>query len=161
MVFQLAERHYRVPGLAAALEAAAPRRNMRPKEIELVALLEAGEIDYAWFYESMALAAGLPYVTLPSAIDLSTLADSSSYAAARVRVQGAAAGDTIELRGAPILYAFSIPKDAPHPELAERFAAFLAGEGGRRALQGAYLPTLPAVEPVGSGVPPAISTPSR
>jgi molybdate/tungstate transport system substrate-binding protein len=159
MVFQLAERHYGVPGLLDALEAAASKRNMRPKEIELVALLEAGEIDYAWFYESMALAAGLPYVTLPSAIDLSTASDSANYATARVRVHGAAAGDTIELRGAPIRYAFSIPLGAPHPELAARFAVFLASEQGRRALQSAYLPTLPAIEPVGSGVPEPLLTP--
>jgi molybdate/tungstate transport system substrate-binding protein len=158
MVFQLAERHYAKPGLAAALEAAASRRNMRPKEIELVALLEAGELDYAWFYESMARAAGLPYVTLPSAIDLSTTADSASYARALVRVQGATPGETIELRGAPIRYAFSIPIDAPHPALAARFAAFLAGADGRRALEGAYLPTLPAIELVGTDVPPQLNS---
>ena len=156
MVFQLAERHYNVPGLAAALEHAAPPRNMRPKEIELVALLEAGELDYAWFYESMARAAGLPYVTLPPSVDLSSTADSASYAQARVRVQGAAPGDTIELHGAPIRYAFSIPLQAPHRAVAERFAAFLSAADGRRALESAFLPTLPEIEPVGQGIPPAI-----
>ena len=62
MVFQLAERHYGSPGLAAALERAANPRNMRPKEIELVALLESGDLDYAWFYESMARASGVKHV---------------------------------------------------------------------------------------------------
>lgn len=158
MVFQLAERYYPVPGLAARLEAVAGKRNMRPKEIELVALLEAGELDYAWFYESMARAAGLPYVTLPSAIDLSTTSDSASYSQAMVRVQGATAGDTIQLRGAPIRYAFSIPIAAPHPDLATRFAAFLASADGRRALEGAYLPTLPAIELVGTDIPPLLNS---
>ena len=160
MVFQLAERQYGVPGLAAALERAAPKTNMRPKEIELVALLEAGELDYAWFYESMARAAGLRYVTLPSAIDLSTLTDSANYARAVVRVQGTTPSDTLELHGAPIRYAFSIPASAPHPGVAVRFAAFLVSASGRRALEGAFLPTLPA-ETVGMGIPAEVTAALR
>lgn len=139
MVWQLAEQHYRQPGLAAALEAAAPPRNMRPKEIELVALLEAHELDYAWFYESMARATGLPYVRLPTAIDLSSVADSAGYARAVVRVLGRAPGDTITLRGAPIRYAYAIPTGAPHPALGRQFAEFLASDSGRRAMQSEYL----------------------
>jgi molybdate/tungstate transport system substrate-binding protein len=156
MVFQLAERQYGVPGLAAALERAAPTTNMRPKEVELVALLEAGELDYAWFYESMARAAGLPYVTLPSAIDLSSIDDSANYARVAVRVQGRTPNDSLELRGAPIRYAFSIPTAAPHPDVAARFAVFLVSAPGRRALEGAFLPTLPVAEPVGEKIPPAV-----
>jgi molybdate/tungstate transport system substrate-binding protein len=153
MVFQLAEEHYHRPGIAGALERSASPRNMRPKEIELVALLEAGELDYAWFYESMARAAGLRYVKLPSAIDLSSQSDSASYARAVVRVQGASAGDTIAIRGAPIRYAFSIPSAAPHPELARRFAAFLVSSAGRARLESAFLPTLGVAEAVGKAIP--------
>jgi molybdate/tungstate transport system substrate-binding protein len=153
MVFALAEKYYGVPGLERALEASAPPRNMRPKEIELVALVEAGELDYAWFYESMARASGLRYVTLPAAIDLSNEADSASYARAVVRVQGATPRDTLELHGAPIRYAFSIPIQAPHATLARRFSSFLVSAEGRRALESAYLPTLPSPEAVGTGVP--------
>jgi molybdate/tungstate transport system substrate-binding protein len=146
MVWQLAERHYGVAGLATALEAASPPRNMRPKEIELVALLEARELDYAWFYESMARATDLPYVRLPDAIDLGTTSDSASYSHAVVRVLGRQPGDTITLRGAPIRYAFSVPSRAPHPALGRRFAAYLLSPAGRRALASEYLETLP--EPV-------------
>lgn len=139
MVWQLAERHYEQPGLAAALEAATPPRNMRPKEIELVALLEAHELDYAWFYESMARAAGLPYVRLPQAIDLSSVDDTASYARAVVRVPGRTPGDTITLRGAPIRYAYAVPLEAPHPDLGRQFAAFLTSDAGKRALASEYL----------------------
>src|SRR5690606_28435468 len=97
MLFQLAERHYNAPGLAAAMESAAPERNMRPKEIELVALLEGGELDYAWFYESMARATGLPYVQVPDEIDLSSAEHAAAYAGAIVRVLGSAPGDTITI----------------------------------------------------------------
>ena len=52
MVFQLAEKHYEVPGLAAGLQA--KDKHIRPKETDLLALLEAGEIDYVFIYRSVA-----------------------------------------------------------------------------------------------------------
>jgi molybdate/tungstate transport system substrate-binding protein len=155
MVFQLAERFYASPGLAASLEQAAPPRNMRPKEIELVALLESGDLDYAWFYESMARASGVKHVRLPAAIDLSSADERETYAAATVKVIGATARDTITMQGAPIRYAFSIPLHATHAALGERFAEFLLGDG-RKALEGQFLATLPAPDAVGSRVPEVV-----
>lgn len=155
MVFQLAERLYGSAGLAAALEKAAPPRNMRPKEIELVALLESGDLDYAWFYESMARASGVRHVRLPAAIDLSSTEDAATYATASVRVIGASARDTVSMKGAPIRYAFSIPVKASHPAVGERFATFLLKDG-RKALEGAFLSTLPDPDAVGTSVPEAI-----
>lgn len=153
MVFQLAERLHGPPGLAASLERAADARNMRPKEIELVALLESGDLDYAWFYESMARASGMRHVRLPSAIDLSSTEERETYAHAAVRVIGASASDTVTMRGAPIRYAFSIPVRASHAALAERFATFLLSAEGRRALESEFLPTLDNPDAVGTGVP--------
>jgi len=157
MVFQLAERRYNTPGLASLLEQAASPRNMRPKEIELVALLESGDLDYAWFYESMARASGIRHVRLPAAIDLSSADQRVSYALASVRVIGASAHDTVTMHGAPIRYAFSIPLNASHRELAERFAAFLLSDG-RKALEGAFLSTLPDPDAVGTGVPQLVQS---
>lgn len=152
IVFQLAERLYRQPGLAGRLEAAAHPRNMRAKEIELVALLESGDIDYAFFYESMARASGVPYVTLPPEIDLGSAVYRESYLGAAVRVIGSSARDTVTMQGAPIRYAFSIPIGAPRPDLAERFAAFLLG-AGTRALESEFLMTLAEPDAIGTGVP--------
>ena len=160
MVFQLAERHYGVPGLAAALERAAAPRNIRPKEIELVALLESGDLDYAWFYESMARVSGMKHLQLPSPIDLSSTNQREAYAQASVRVIGGAAHDTVTMKGAPIRYAFSVPLKASHPELGQRFAAFLLTDG-RSALQGEFLSVLPDPDAVGSGVPDAVQAALR
>lgn len=156
MVFQLAERRYGSPGLAAQLEQAAHPRNMRPKEIELVALLESGDLDYAWFYESMARASGMRYVQLPSAVDLGTTDQRASYALASVRVIGGSVGDTVTMRGAPIRYAFSVPLKASHPALAERFAEFLLSDAGRRALRAEFLSALDAPDAVGENVPETV-----
>jgi len=135
LVWQLAERHYAEPGLAARLEAASPPRNVRPKEADLIGLLQAGEFDYIWSYESIARAIGLRYVQLPKAIDLSPPDSAGSYARAQITVRGARAGDSVTFRGAPIVYAFGVPSAAPHPQLAARFAAFLLTEDARAILR--------------------------
>lgn len=150
MLFQLAERHRREPGLAARLLATAPRRHVRPKEVELTGLLQAGELDYIWTYESVAQAAGLKYLTLPGRIDLGTPADSAFYAEAIVRVAGRAPGDTIELRGQPIVYALSVPTAAPHPRIAERAARFLVSADGARLMRSAQLDVIQPAVIVGS-----------
>jgi molybdate/tungstate transport system substrate-binding protein len=161
MVFQLAERAYGQPGLSSALERSADRRNMRPKEIDLVALLESGDLDYAWFYESMARASGIRHVQLPASVDLSGVEYRDSYARATVRVIGSTATDTVVMRGAPIRYAFSVPLRAAHSALGERFAAYLLSPDGRRVLGGQFLATLPAPDAVGTGVPALIQSALR
>jgi molybdate/tungstate transport system substrate-binding protein len=153
LVLQLAERHYAEPGLAGRLLERMPARNVRPKEADLVGLLQAGETDYIWSYESIAQAAGLRYVVLPSRIDLGSAADSAFYSAATVRVAGRTPRDSIEFRGEPIVYAFSIPRGAPHPDLAIRAAAFLLSEHGRRVMRDARLEPLDAPAIVGAGAP--------
>ena len=158
MVFQLAERLYGRTGLAAALERAADRRNMRPKEIDLVALLESGDLDYAWFYEWMARASDVRHVQLPASIDLSSVEHQDSYAQATVRVVGSTASDTVVMRGAPIRYAFSVPLHAAHSALAERFAVYLLSTDGKRVLEGQFLATLPAPGAIGTGVPPTLTS---
>lgn len=156
LTLQLAERFYAEPGLAARLLAAAGERNVRPKEADLVGLLQAGELDYIWSYESIARATGLRYLSLPHQIDLGTPGDSAYYASAAVRVRGRTPRDTIEFRGRPIVYAFSVPRAAPHPELAERFAAFLLSAEGKAALRGARLDALEQPIVVGVGVPAGV-----
>ena len=86
MVTQLAERHYRQPGLAARLLAAMPPRYVRPKEADLVALVQAGELDYAWTYRNIAVATGLRSVALPPEVDLSDPRLEATYRQATVRV---------------------------------------------------------------------------
>jgi len=158
LVWQLAERHYKEPGLAARMLTTAPQRNVRPKEADLVGLLEAGEFDYVWSYESIAKGVGLRYLVLPEAIDLSSPGDSAAYAFASVRVAGKTPRDSITMRGQPIVYAFTVPTRAPHPRLAEKFAAYLASADGKRVLRGAQLDVLDQYTVVGTGAPAALAT---
>jgi molybdate/tungstate transport system substrate-binding protein len=117
-----------------------------------VGLLQAGEFDYIWSYESMARNLGLKFVRLPDAIDLSSPSDSALYAAASVRVRGKGA-DSAEFRGRPIVYALSIPLAAPHRDVAEAFVRYLLSPDGRRVLRAESLDVLDAPMVVGAGAP--------
>jgi len=134
MVLQLEERRSGSAGLAAKLLAAMPERYLRPKEADLVALLQAGELDYAWSYRSIAQGAGLKWVDLPAEVDLSDPARAALYATASVRIPAGGAGDSVTIGGAPILYALSIPEGAPDPQAARAFVQWLFGPDGRKIL---------------------------
>src|ERR1051326_1449014 len=89
MVFQLAEAHYEQPGLARRLLQALRPELVRPAEAQLIALVQSGELDYAWSYRSLARTAGLKWVELPREVDLSDPALADWYRQARVRPPGA------------------------------------------------------------------------
>lgn len=146
MVWQLAALARGNPSLVAALEARAGARNVRPKEADLVGLLQAGELDFIWSYESMAKSAGLRWVALGDSVDLSRPDLAPFYAQASVTVRGATSGAEVTFRGEPIIYAYAIPLAAPHPELAARFAAFLSSADGKAILRREGLDALEQAE---------------
>lgn len=156
LTMQLAERYYKQPGLYDTLIKLSPAKNVRPKEADLVGVLQAGEFDYIWSYESLARATKLRYIRLPSAIDLGTPGDTDIYAKASVRVAGKTPRDTLTIKGEPIVYALSIPKAAPHPEVAERFVAFLLSPEGRALMRATRLDALGTPVITGSGAPASV-----
>jgi molybdate/tungstate transport system substrate-binding protein len=137
MVFQLAERFYHQPGLAARLERTFPPKYIRPKEADLTALVQAGELDYSWSYASIAKTAKLPYVSLPPEVDLSEPRLADWYSQARLWLPGTsrAGRDSVEFRGEPIVYALTIPKAAPHSRTAQVFVRFLFSPEGQEILR--------------------------
>jgi molybdate/tungstate transport system substrate-binding protein len=137
MAFQLAEKFYHQPGLAARLQRALGPRYIRPKEADLTALVQAGELDYSWSYLSIARTAGLRHVDLPKEINLSDPGLAEWYSKARVKLPGAsrAAADSVEFRGEPIVYALAIPRRAPHPQTARAFVRFLFSSQGKGILE--------------------------
>jgi molybdate/tungstate transport system substrate-binding protein len=156
MVFQLAEKFYRQPGLAARLERAFPRKYIRPKEADLTALVQAGELDYSWSYLSIAKTTGLRHVDLPAEVNLSDPGLAQWYAQALVRLPGAnrASGDSVEFRGEPIVYALTIPTAAPHPESARAFVRFVFSPQGLDILRGNGFDVLERPLLAGPGKPP-------
>lgn len=139
MTWQLAESFYssRDPaaeGLADKLRAAMPERNLRPKEVDLIALLEAGELDYIFIYRSVAEQHKSAHLILPDAINLKSADHAQRYATARVRLTGKQPGEWIEMRGAPMVYGITLPRKAIHPEWGIKFIAFILSREGRGIL---------------------------
>ena len=69
MVFQLASIYYSDPSINTTLW---EHENtiVKPKSVELLALLEAGQLDYAFEYKSVAVQHNLNYLELPDYINL-------------------------------------------------------------------------------------------
>lgn len=154
MVFQLAELHYGVPRLANRLLAAGDPRYIRPKEADLIALLQVGELDYAFEYQSLARFHHLPFVSLPPEVNLGDPAQADRYTRAVVRLPGKtlAGADSVTFRGEPIVYGLTIPTGAPHPALAEAFVRFLLSPEGRAIIEESGL--TPIGSPRFEGSPP-------
>jgi molybdate/tungstate transport system substrate-binding protein len=142
IAWTLAESYYHLPGLAAKLRARIPQKNIRGDSTQLLALLSAGEVDYAWEYRSVAEQHHLQFLRLPAAINLSDPSLASTYGTACVDLHRG--GKTQQQCGRPILYAVAIASDAPHPEAAAQFVQALYGGAGRDALQSASQRPLPA-----------------
>ncbi len=146
MVWQLAEMHYGVPGLNAQLEEHCPPENVRPKAVDLIALLQSGDVDYAFEYRSIAVQHGLKFIELPDEINLSQVEHASFYSQATVEVSGTEPGTTITQVGKPIVYGVTIPKNAPSLDLAIEFVRFLIGPEGQTIMEEQGQP--PIVPPV-------------
>lgn len=108
---------------------------VRDGSIFLMALLEAGGIDYAFEYRSVAEAQEIPYVLLPDTINLKTNEYRDNYKKARV-ILGFPRFSQIgsERVGTPILYAATIPSTADQADKARDFVEFFlmeAQKGGK------------------------------
>lgn len=146
LVWQLAKKHYKVPGLYQKLEAHCPPENVRAKSVELIALLESGDMDYAWEYRSVAVQHGLEFVELPDEINLSRVEHAEFYKQAKVEIAGEEPGKTMTMVGNPIVYGVTIPKDAASSDLAVEFVKFLLGPEGQQIMEERGQP--PIVPPV-------------
>jgi molybdate/tungstate transport system substrate-binding protein len=135
MLFQLAERHYKRPGLAAKLRGKGGKRFIRPKETDLLALLESGEIDYLFIYRSVAVQHKLKIISLPEAINLRSSALANHYRTARVEVTGKRPGHHITREGEPIVYSVTMPTRALRPDLAEAYIALLLSPVGQALMK--------------------------
>ncbi|MFQ5988045.1 MAG: tungstate ABC transporter substrate-binding protein WtpA [Dehalococcoidia bacterium] len=152
MIWQLAEIYYDEPGLYDDLDAGRPPENIRPKETDLIALQQAGALDYAFQYRSVAEQHDLEYLELPEEINLSSPEFAEFYSHAQVVVSGKEPGEGIAIVGAPIIYGVTIPKNAPHPDSAIAFLKFLLGPQGQAIMAANGQPPI---------VPAVVSDPDR
>jgi molybdate/tungstate transport system substrate-binding protein len=136
MVLQLAEKYYKQPGLYEKLLANRPKANVRPKSVELISLLQTGNMDYAWEYLSVAAQHGLKYILLPDEINLGNYQFDDFYSQAVVKVTGKQPGTFMEMKGGSVTYGVTMIKDAPNREAALAFLKYMLDpQGGLKVLK--------------------------
>lgn len=131
LVMKLAEKFYNKPDLFKKMSAK-NQKYIRPKETDLLSLLEMGELDYIFIYRSVAEQHNLKYIVLPDNINLKKAEFADFYKTASVRLAGKRPGTYVTKFGEPIIYGVSIPGNAPNRKLALAFLDYLldADKGG-------------------------------
>jgi molybdate/tungstate transport system substrate-binding protein len=125
----LAEKHYNSAGLADKFTT----KNLeyiRPKEVDLVALLEAGATDYMFQYKSVAMQHHMKFIELPDEINLSDPGFNNNYATVSIDVTGSTPGSSIRITGEYINYSLTVINSAPQKDEAIRFVEFLLSPEG-------------------------------
>ncbi len=132
---QLAEQYYNQAGFANKI-IAKNQEYIRPKEVDLLALLESNTIDYLFLYRSVAQQHELKYVILPDSINLKNPELREFYKNANVDITGKTPGTTITKTGQPMVYGITVLENAPNKELAIKFVDFvLSKQGGTKIME--------------------------
>jgi len=116
---------------------------MRGASVQLLALLESGDVDYAFEYESVIRQHDLQMVPLPDAVNLGAQALTEHYSQVQVQLDFRRFASVEPVfNGEVIGYGITIPSNAPRPREAEMFIAFLLGPEGQAVMQANHHPLL-------------------
>lgn len=121
---ELAEEYYKKKGLSEGL-LKKELGLIRPKETDLLALLEVGEIDYIFLYRSLAEQHGLKFIIFPDEVNLKKEELNGLYERASIALTGKTPHSFVTQKGGAMIYGVTIPKNASHPKLAKAFVEFL------------------------------------
>ncbi len=146
LVTQLAEKYYKKPGFYNNLlgygesyengEENKKKVIVRPKETDLLGLLESGVYDYLYIYKSVAKQHGLKYITLPPEVSLKDKKFSDFYKQASIKITGKKPGTFITKKGSPMVYGITVvendKKGLPkNKEGAVKFVKFVLSPEGQ------------------------------
>jgi molybdate/tungstate transport system substrate-binding protein len=125
---QLAARYYHQPGLAEKI--LGPQINPQQifQEPQLMARLQAGQLDASSAYKTQPGALGLPFLSLPAEINLGAACMEKEYQQTSVTLNGKAH------QPSPLVFYAAVLKDAPQPKLAVRFVVWLQSPEARQIL---------------------------
>lgn len=129
LAFKLAEKYYGIQGLENQLSSK-NKDFIRPKEVDLVALVEANAVDYMFQYKSVALQHGLKFIELPDYINLGNPARNDIYHSVSLDVTGNTPGSKMTVKGDYINYSLSVLTGSVNKENAVDFVSFLLSREG-------------------------------
>lgn len=119
---------------------------LRGSSIQLLSLLESGDIDYAFEYQSVIEQHNLRQVSLPDAVNMGNPADLETYQKVQVLLDFQRfATVKPEFKGEQITYGLTIPANAPNPALAVEYIQFLLSEEGQAIMAARHHPLLDPV----------------
>jgi len=124
LVSQLTEKYYMADNYSSEM-LAKDAKYVRPKETDLLALLETNTIDYIFLYRSVAEQHGLKFLILPDEINLKKTEHADFYRTANVDINGKKPGELITKKGEPMVYGFTVLDNAPNRKVAIEFAKFM------------------------------------
>lgn len=129
-MLKLAEGYYHDPSISASVLKNSPDSSVAETETSLIGALQSGQLDYLAVYRSDALQNHFKYINLPPQISLSDPALAKTYAT--VTTQGATSA---KVKAKPIIYGLTVPTNAPDPQLAKEFVAFVISPKGQAIMR--------------------------
>jgi molybdate/tungstate transport system substrate-binding protein len=146
LVWQLAEKYYKEKNLFKKLVSGRPIKNIRPKETDLLALLDIGVLDYIFLYRSVAIQHKLNFLELPVEINLRDNKFDSYYKSASVELIGKKKGEKIVVKGQSMVYGVTIVKNPVNRIGAENFIRLMLGKTGNKIIKDlGQTPIVPAI----------------
>jgi len=148
LVTELAQKYYKIPGFFHKLlgykgyykdgEENKAKVVVRPKETDLLALLESHSFDYLYIYKSVAKQHGLKYVTLPKQVSLKDNQYAKFYKTVSFKINGKKPGQFITKRGGAMVYGITIPQNKKSPQDKEgaiKFVKFVLSPAGQKIMK--------------------------
>jgi len=116
---------------------------LRGAHMELLALLQSGDIDYTIDYKSTVIQDGLSYMELPPEINLGDNNFASDYQKVVVRTDYQRFKTVNPVfHGLPIVYGMTIANNAKNKDAAVKFMQFVLGPEGQRIFNDNHQPEL-------------------
>lgn len=144
LVTKLAEKHYKSAGLYEKLfgygdsykvgEEDKSKVVVRPKETDLLGLIEANAYDYLYIYKSVAEQHGLNYITLPKEVSLKDNEFKDFYNTVSFQINGKKPGEFITKKGGAMVYGITVAENKKSPankEGAIKFINFVLSDEGQ------------------------------
>jgi len=164
LVTQLAEKFYNSPGLFDKLfgygesyqtgEEDTNKVIVRPKETDLLGLIEAGMYDYLYIYKSVAEQHHLKYLELPEEVSLKSAKLADQYKTATFQINGKKPGEWITKKGGPMVYGITVAENNNSPvnkKGAVLFVNYVLSEEGQKIMtkngQGVIAPAVITGDP--------------
>ena len=127
MVFQLAEKYYKIPGLAKKLA------EKSGKQFLSANIISERDKGYSFSYSSWTM--GGKVIQLPDEINLSNEKFSEYYRQASVTIPGLKPGTSVTMQGEPIRLGLTIPKTCINRPAALAWARLLLSAKGKALME--------------------------